>query len=166
MRIKGSKKHGLSKTPFYQVWTNMKSRCFYKKDKKYKYYGGKGITVCDEWLNFLNFRDDMYESYLKHKTKHHTTTIERINGNSNYCPSNCCFATREEQFMNTQCYRNYILKNLKNNIMITAINTEIPRELKRMIKMLAVSLDKTFKQVVVEALTEKLESENTTIIRK
>uniref|UniRef100_A0A6M3LV90 Uncharacterized protein n=1 Tax=viral metagenome TaxID=1070528 RepID=A0A6M3LV90_9ZZZZ len=91
------KKHGLSKTPFYKTWQNMKHRCFYPSDKKYKYYGGRGIIVCDKWLDFLNFKNDMYESYLKHKAIYETTTIERLNSNGNYCLENCCWETQEEQ---------------------------------------------------------------------
>ena len=80
----------------------MKARCFYSKDKKFKYYGGRGITVCDKWMDFLNFRNDMYDSYLEHKAKHTSTTIERKDNDGNYRKNNCCWITREEQPLNRQ----------------------------------------------------------------
>jgi hypothetical protein len=65
-------------------------RCSNKKDKKYKYYGGRGIKVCPRWLSFEMFYKDMGE-------RPKGTTLDRLNGNGNYEPKNCRWATDKEQ---------------------------------------------------------------------
>lgn len=97
-----SKIHGLSKTHFHYSWTNIKQRCLNKKNQAYKYYGSRGIKICDNWLKFSNFKNDMYESYLKHIKEfgEKQTTIDRINNDGNYCKENCKWSTRIEQVNN------------------------------------------------------------------
>lgn len=87
-------KHGHSnRTQTYNSWAGMKQRCFYIKHKYYFNYGGRGITVCERWMNFSNFLEDMGE-------RPKGTTLDRINPNGNYEPSNCRWATIEEQIKN------------------------------------------------------------------
>lgn len=82
-------------SPEYITWQNMKKRCLDIKQKHYKDYGGRGIKVCDRWLeSFENFLEDMG------KRPSNKFSIERINNNGNYEPSNCKWATQEEQKLN------------------------------------------------------------------
>lgn len=84
----------------YSIWHNMKSRCYYDRTEKYKYYGGRGITVCDEWRNDFQafykwamangYRDDL--------------TLDRIDVNGNYEPNNC-------RWVDMTCQNNHTSKN-------------------------------------------------------
>ena len=87
-----STKHGETKTRLHKVWESMLARCEYQKHPHFKSYGGRGISVCKEWHEYENFRDWALQNEYSD-----TLTLDRINVNGNYEPSNCRFATMKQQ---------------------------------------------------------------------
>jgi hypothetical protein len=91
------RKHGGTGTRLYNIWCGMKDRCYNPNAIPYSRYGGKGITICDEWVNDY---DTFREWALTHGYKD-TLTIDRINNNLGYSPVNCRWITKAEQNRNT-----------------------------------------------------------------
>ena len=90
-----SRSHGLSQTPEYNVWMNMKARCSNPNNDHYKYYGGRGIRVCERWRT--SFEDFLHDMGSKPAAKH---SIDRMNNDGNYTKENCRWATANEQARN------------------------------------------------------------------
>lgn len=88
-------KHGCEGTKIYRLWSYMKERCYSDKHKSYNHYGGRGIKVCDEWLDSKNFIDWAIQNGYKEGL-----TLDRIDVNKDYSPENCRFITNKEQQRN------------------------------------------------------------------
>lgn len=101
-------RHNRSRTPEYKAWTGMKQRCNNPKEERYEHYGGRGIKVCSRWNDFKAFYDDMGE---RPSTKH---SLDRIDNDGDYEPSNCRWATLKQQASNRQELRASNTSGYKN----------------------------------------------------
>ena len=98
--IERNYKHGESNTRLYNIWRKMLRRVNDPRVVNYKYYGGRGIKVCDEWYDYVNF-----SKWAKENGYNNNLSIERMNVNDNYCPANCKWIPISQQS-----------KNKRNNI--------------------------------------------------
>ena len=89
--------HNLSNTPEYRAWMSMKQRCLNSKNEKYPHYGGRGIKICQRWID--SFENFLLDVGLKPSSKH---SLDRKNVDGNYTPKNCHWATAKEQGRNKQ----------------------------------------------------------------
>lgn len=98
-------KHGGTNTRLYFIWRNMKNRILNLKNKDYKHYGGRGITICSEWSeSYIEFRNwSLANGYADN------LEIDRENTNGNYEPSNCRWITHKENCNNRRKYKNRVI---------------------------------------------------------
>ena len=102
--------HGKRNTRLYRIWSNIKTRCYNVNDPHYSNWGGRGVVICDEWINdFQSFYNwSISNGY------NDTLTIDRIDNDGNYEPSNCRWITVKEQNQNK---RNVILLTYEDKTM-------------------------------------------------
>ncbi len=108
----------------YRIWSCMKTRCYNKNRKDYKYYGGRGISVCNEWKSdFAAFRKWSLSSGYSDNL-----TLDRIDPDGNYCPSNCRWATAKEQGNNRRQTIFFEIDGVHKPLSQWAEDTGIPRQ--------------------------------------
>lgn len=98
--LNSTTKHGLKHTPEWLAWKNMRQRCLNKNHSQYGDYGGRGIIICDRWDSFVNFYTDMG---VKPSRSH---SIDRIDNDGDYEPSNCRWTTKTVQVINRRPAKN------------------------------------------------------------
>jgi hypothetical protein len=101
--------HGMTESRIYRIWTGMLNRCRNPNNGNFHRYGGRGIKVCDEWLLFEGFVNDM-------GVPADDMSLDRIDGDGDYCKANCRWSTRHEQASN----RRSSVKLTHNGITLTA----------------------------------------------
>lgn len=126
MRKRSYESHGYTSRgekppPEYEVWKAMRKRCYSPSCKDYRYYGARGIAVCDRWQwSFANFIEDMgprpSDQY----------TIERVKNNEGYGPDNCIWALREVQYKNTRRLKQVTLNGEAISLKDLAAKTGLP----------------------------------------
>jgi len=121
-----TKHHGYRYHPLYKVWVDMRQRCYNKNNTQYKDWGGRGITVCEEWMSpkaFIDWALPLWKKGLE---------LDRTDNDGNYCPENCRFVTHAEnsrnqrllQENNTSGYRGVGYENKKWRARITINNKQ------------------------------------------
>jgi len=100
--------HGEYKSRLYQIWHGMMQRCTSPNNKKYDDYGGRGISVCDEWHDFAKFREWAMANGYDESAEQWKCTLDRRDNDGNYCPENCRWVDMMEQG-----------QNKRNNVVLT-----------------------------------------------
>jgi hypothetical protein len=146
----GKVKHGMTKLRPYKIWKDMLRRCYNENNQRFKSYGGRGIKVCSKWHNFAGFWDDMQKGYSDN------LTIDRIDNNGNYEPSNCKWSTQKEQANNRNTNAIFEIEGETKTLMqwCIAYNQKYTTIRYRMEKG----------KTLLEALTTKKESPNLSIV--
>ena len=109
----------------YACWADMNQRCYNKNLNIYKYYGGRGIEVCEQWRRKKRKDSESFYAFVKDMGERPDGySLERINVDENYCPSNCMWATKSQQVKNRRKYKNPKLSG-ENNPNIKLTKTQI-----------------------------------------
>lgn len=144
--------HGMFYSPEYRSWSHIKTRCLNEKCPEYKWYGGRGIAICDSWKeSFVNFFTDMGE---RPSSKH---SIDRINTNGNYCKENCRWATMQVQQNNKRNNRMIEFQNKTLTLAQWSSEVAIPyHTIKSRIDVLGWSVEKALTQPLIKYVKQKI----------
>lgn len=111
------KTHGMSDSRLYKTWISMRRRCYANSDSSYQAYGGRGITICEEWKNnFQAFADWAYANGYNENKNRRYQSIDRIDVNGNYCPDNCRWADCETQNYNKRVTRKIVVEGKEKTL--------------------------------------------------
>ena len=102
----------MNRKRLYTIYSSMLQRCYSSKSISYKYYGLKGITVCDEWKNSF----DAFAEWAKNNGYNDSLSIERRDNSKNYCPENCCWIPLKDQSKNKSTSVNYFHNGESHNM--------------------------------------------------
>ena len=132
--IQRSTTHGLYYTRQYGIWIEMKERCLNPSHPAYNLYGGRGISICSEWMNFQNFYD-----WANNHGYSNDLSIDRIDVNGNYCPDNCIWVDQR-----TQC------NNKRTNIRIS--NNGEDKTLAEWARFYGIDYQKLYRNVILKKI--------------
>lgn len=125
--VKNNTTHGMNKTPLHSRWLGIKDRCYNPNDASYANYGGRGITVCDEWKDdFMAFYDWAINNGFSV-----TLSLDRINNEKGYSPENCRWTDRHIQNRNTRRNHYLTIGNETKTVMDWALDVGINESLIR-----------------------------------
>jgi ribosomal protein S14 len=126
--------HGLSKHPLYQTYNNMLRRCTVETSNNYKYYGGKGITVFEPWLNKEKGLQ-MFFAWAISKGWKEGLQIDRIDNSGNYCPDNCQFISQLENLQKMENLFGVKGRCVKKGVVSTDLIVDAPEEVEKFKKL-------------------------------